>query len=170
MSHSMLSDPVCLLFVYRHSLILDTYISTVIQGTADADVGGKLTQMEVTNTVNFCLNAFDQTAPEDTDRVMKKLEALDYDTKVNMEKFDEQELQILKNIRARQMLRIEDQFHVDNFAKDAIAGYVPNLKRGSLGLRPQDETTDKFAAPIVDLLRLVDENEAVGNTVSALGA
>jgi hypothetical protein len=47
---------------------------------------------------------------------------------------------------------------------------VPNLKRGSLGLRPQSETKDKLAAPIVDLLRLVDEHEAVGNTVPAVGA
>ncbi|KAK3201631.1 hypothetical protein GRF29_164g15576 [Pseudopithomyces chartarum] len=142
----------------------------IIQGTADADVGGKLTQSEVTNTVNFCLNAFDQTAPEDADRVMKKLESLEGDAKVNLEKFDAEELKILNHIRARQMLRIEDQFHVDNFAKDAIAGYVPNLKRGSLGLRPQGEMKDKLSAPIVDLLRLVDEHEAVGNTVPAIGA
>jgi hypothetical protein len=121
--------------------------------------------------VNFCLNAFDQTAPEEADRVMKKIETLGSDPKKeDMEKFDEHELKILNHIRARQMLRIEDQFHVDNFAKDAIAGYVPNLKRGSLGLRPQGEMSNKLAAPIVDLLRLVDEKESVGMTVPAIGA
>jgi hypothetical protein len=153
------------------SLQLRTKAATVIQGTADADVGGKLTQTQVTNTVNFCLNAFDQTAPEDADRVMKKLESLGGDPKKeDLEKLDAEELKILNHIRARQMLRIEDQFHVDNFAKDAIAGYVPNLKRGNLGLRPQEDTRNKLAAPIVDLLRLVDENEAVGKTVPAMSA
>lgn len=104
---------------------------------------------------------------------MKKLESLGGDPKKeDLEKFDEDELKILNHIRARQMLRIEDQFHVDNFAKDEIAGYVPNLQRGSLGLRPVngEERGSKLAAPIVDLLRLVDEKESVGNTVPAVGA
>lgn len=125
----------------------------------------------MTKTVNFCLNAFDQTATEDADRVMKKLESLNGEPKKeDLEKFTEEEIKILNHIRARQMLRIEDQFHVNNFEKDAIAGYVPNLKKGSLGLRPQGQAKNKLAAPIVDLLRLVDENEAVGQTVPAISA
>lgn len=146
-----------------------TNIVPVIQGTADADVGGKLTQSEVTNTVDFCLNAFDQTKPEDTERVMKKLETLNGEAKKeDLEKFTEDELKILNHIRARQMLRMEDTFNVDNFAKDAIDGYVPNLKTGSLGLvREGAHTTSKLAAPVVDLLRLVDERESVDKTVAA---
>jgi hypothetical protein len=44
------------------------------------------------------------------------------------------ELLLLKNIRARQMLRMEDRLHIDNFAKDSIDGFVPYLERGNLGL------------------------------------
>lgn len=126
-------------------------------------MGGKLTQGEVTKTVDFCLAAFDQTAPEKVDVVMKKLEKINHNpsapvaAKEDLEKFTEEELKILNHIRARQMLRMEDTFTIDNFGRDAIKGFVPNLKRGGLGLVPEgDVTRDKLSAPIVDLLRLVD--------------
>ncbi|TVY85213.1 Flavine halogenase aclH, partial [Lachnellula suecica] len=147
----------------------------IIQGTADADVGGKLTQSEVTRTVDFCLKAFEQTKPEETDAVLKKLEAINGDGNVaaapkeDLEKFTEDELRILNHIRARQMLRMEDTFNIDNFGKDAIDGFAPNLKRGSLGLVPQTENgRDKLKAPVVNLLRLVDDEPTMAAAVETM--
>ena len=50
----------------------------VIQGTADTNGStGKLSQAELSNTVDFCLNAFQHTDPEKTQAVMKKVAAAD---------------------------------------------------------------------------------------------
>ena len=48
----------------------------VIQGSADVNGNpGKLSQAELSNTVDFCLNAFQHTDPEKTQAVMKKVAA-----------------------------------------------------------------------------------------------
>lgn len=43
-------------------------------------------------------------------------------------------MRILNTIRARQMLRREDTLNIENFSNDALHGYLPVLKRGTLGL------------------------------------
>ena len=130
--------------------------SSVIQGTAD--VTGKLSQEEVSNTVEFCLNAFEHHAPEKQAAVMKKMEmgmlasnasnvaapanvadskteaAVEEKAVVDPEGLSPDEMKILNTIRARQMLRREDTLSIDNFTNDAINGYIPVVARGDLGL------------------------------------
>ncbi|MCJ1285679.1 hypothetical protein MMC26_005020 [Xylographa opegraphella] len=138
----------------------------IIQGTADADVGGKLTQDEVVKTVDFCLNAFKETSPEERQRVLDKVAALNgttgSDAKSDLEKLSEDEMKILNHIRAKQMLRMEDSFNLNHFGSDAIDGLAPNLKTGSLGLVPKSmDAVSKLEAPVVELLNQVEETEAV---------
>jgi hypothetical protein len=45
------------------------------------------------------------------------------------------QIQAVKQIRARQLMRIEDCMHLSNFKSDVIHGYVPIMDRGMLGLR-----------------------------------
>ncbi|MCJ1434801.1 hypothetical protein MMC27_004171 [Xylographa pallens] len=137
----------------------------IIQGTADADVGGKLTHEEVVKTVDFCLNAFKETSPEERQRVFDKVAAINgttgSDSKADLEKLDEDELKILNHIRAKQMLRMEDTFNLNHFGSDAIDGLAPHLKTGSLGLVPKSQdTASKLEAPVVDLLKMVEDNES----------
>ncbi|MCJ1430339.1 hypothetical protein MMC29_008257 [Sticta canariensis] len=141
----------------------------IIQGTADADVGGKLTHDEVVKTLDFCLNAFKETSPEERQKVLDKVAALNgtasigTDAKQDLEKLTEDELKILNHIRAKQMLRLEDTFSLDHFGSDAIDGLAPNLKRGSLGLvaKATKDTLSKLDVPVVDLLVQVEETEPV---------
>ena len=138
----------------------------IIQGKADADVGGKLTQDEVVKTVDFCLNAFQETSPEERQNVIDKLKSIqessstDKDTKEDLEKLTEDELRVLNNIRAKQMLRMEDSFNIDSFGQTAIDGYAPNLQRGKLGLVHRGKTSGaaQLDAPIVDLLAMVEDD------------
>lgn len=124
----------------------------IIQGTAD--IGGKLTQNELSDTVDFCLNAFQNTDVAKHQEVAKKMEEQKFiagaavashdDTQdekriqdkaiVDPEGLSEEELKILKTIRARQMLRWEDTISIDNFSSDNINGYTPFLKTGKLTL------------------------------------
>lgn len=142
-----------------------THTFLVIQGTADADVGGKLTHGEVVKTLDFCLNAFKETTPAERQLVLDKIAALNNsssatpDAKESLEKLTEDELEILNNIRAKQMLRMEDTFNLDHFGSDAINGFAPHLKRGQLGLvaKATKDTLSTLQAPVVDLLVQVQE-------------
>ena len=120
---------------------------------------GKLSQEEVSKTVEFCLNAFEHHAPDKQEAVMKKMEtamlasnasnveapanvsttkteaAVEEKAAVDPEGLSPDEMKILNTIRARQMLRREDTLSIDNFTNDAINGWVPQVERGSLSLR-----------------------------------
>lgn len=61
------------------------------------------------------------------DRIQRKAE-------IDPEDLSPDEVEILKTIRARQMLRTEDTMNIDNFATDAIEGYAPKIKKGGLTL------------------------------------
>ena len=142
-----------------------TYFFIVIQGTADADVSGKLTHEEVVKTVEFCLHAFEATSPEERQKVLEKVATINGasstipDDKANLEKLTEDELKILNHIRAKQMLRFEDGLNLNHFGSDAIDGLIPNLKRGSLTLVTQGkDTLSKLEVPIIDLLDQVKED------------
>ena len=151
----------------------------VIQGTADADVSGKLTHDEVVKTVDFCLHAFEATTPEERQKVLEKVAAINGasstvpDDKASIEKLSEDELKILNHIRAKQMLRFEDTLNLNHFGSDAIDGLAPNLKRGSLSLVPQGKNIlSKLEVPVLDLLDQVKEHkplsaEAEMNPISA---
>lgn len=150
----------------------------IIQGTADADVGGRLTQGEVNKTVDFCMNAFQETTAEEREKVLARLQEINGTSEVpleateDIEKFTEDELRILKHIRARQMLRMEDTFSLNNFSQDAIDGYAPNIRQGSLGLvaRDGDKAKNKLDAPIVDLLAPVTDDVTMGNNPQSITA
>lgn len=130
-------------------------------------MGGELTQDEISKTVDFCLNAFQPTAPEDAEAVMRKMERINdqaaqasasTDGKTGekgeepQETLTADELRVLKSIQARQMLRTEDGLHINNFATDVIDGMAPMVKRGSLGLikaTASEVALDKPAVMIV---------------------
>lgn len=120
----------------------------VIQGIADADVGGKLTQSVISQSVEFCFHAFEDISPEARNAVLEKLDRVkanpDVETKQDLEKLNEDELAILRTIRARQMLRTEDSMNIDSFSQDVIDGFVPRLIRGKLGL---SKVLGRAAAP-----------------------
>lgn len=168
----MPSDRVCLFLPSSlREVFWEDFLTSiiVIQGTADADVGGKLTHDEVVKTVDFCLNAFKETSPEERQKVLDKVAAINgTDTvgvveKQDLEKLTEDELKILNHIRAKQMLRMEDTFNLDHFGSDAIDGLAPNLKTGSLGLvaKSTKDTLSKLEVPVVDLLVQVEETEPI---------
>lgn len=118
-------------------------------------MGGKLSQEELSKTVDFCLHAFEHQDPAKREALLQKLETSTIQTgveasatpadaakeasiqekaEVDPEGLSPDELRILKTIRARQMLRTEDAMNIDNFATDAIDGYAPMIKRGALTL------------------------------------
>ena len=146
----------------------------VIQGTAD--VQGKITQEEISKTVDFCLNAFQHHAPEKHEAVVKKMETamlannveapatmsttktdaqIEEKAVVDPEGLSPDEMRILNTIRARQMLRREDTLSIDSFSNNAINGFMPIVKQGSLGLQkaggnpmPQGLPMDKLTGSI----------------------
>ena len=98
-------------------------------------MSGKLTQTEISQTLDFCLNAFKETDPGEREAVLKKVEGIDAKVKEKgMATLTEEETRVLNTIRARQMLRTEDILHINNFSADTIDGFAPNVKMGSLGL------------------------------------
>ena len=113
-------------------------MSSVIQGLADVDVGGKLTQERVAKTIAFCLNAFGDVTPQAREHVLGKLDRVKRDptkeTAEDMDKLSADELRVLHTIRARQLMRTEDLMHIRHFEEDAIEGLAPRLERGMLGL------------------------------------
>ena len=129
---------------------------TVIQGSADIDVGGKLTQEKVSKTVEFCFNAFAHVTPDQRQAVLDKLNSVKDDpsteTKQDLEKLTDDELAILRTIRARQMMRTEDAIGIDTFSNDPIDGLLPRLVTGKLGLEREKQLT----APPAHLKTLFD--------------
>lgn len=116
----------------------------VIQGTADADAAGNVSQLEISKILQFCFKAFTYVPPEKKDALFDKLRKLDskalQDDAKQVQTLDSiekhltaDELQILEILRSRRMIR-EDPFEMDSFTLDTIDGMAPKLVRGSLGL------------------------------------
>ena len=139
-------------------------------------MSGKLSQEEVSKTVEFCLNAFEQHAPEKTEAVVKKMEMATLatnaaapsalttsDTEAKIEKkaavdpegLSPDEMRILNTIRARQMLRREDTLSINNFSNDAIHGFVPVVQRGSLTLQKAGAKAGAKTSPAADVPAVV---------------
>lgn len=140
----------------------DANMLPVIQGTVDADVSNKLTQTEVSKTVEFCLNAFKQVKPEERQAVLEKVKGAGNESQ-ELERLSEDELRVLHTIRARQMLRSEDTLNLNNFSKDVIDGLMPNLKHGSLGLTrlsTTDGAKEPESADLFDLIKPGDRRRA----------
>ena len=121
----------------------------VIQGTADTH--GKLTQEEVSKTVDFCLNAFSgHVDATQRDAVLKKVEDLRLAGQAETQKelaayLTPDELHILNTVRAREMVRSEDTVNIDTFTSDSIDGRVLNMVHGSLGLVAAPEAAKTVA-------------------------
>lgn len=130
---------------------------TVIQGTADTNTA-KLSKGEIADTLDFCLNAFQPTDPTVRNAVLEKVDGSNKSDD-SKEQLSDNELKVLKSIRARQMLRTEDTINIDNFSVDAIDGMVPVLNRGALGLvKREDEVVLK--KPMIDLFALHKNEES----------
>ncbi|RDW58540.1 uncharacterized protein DSM5745_11231 [Aspergillus mulundensis] len=117
----------------------------IIQGQADADAKGKLTQAEISKTVEFCFRAFAHVSFEEKEALVDKLKSLGHDgdayDESNRKALDELEKQltpeeqaILKTLKGRRMVRPEDSLNIDNFTLDSIDGLAPRLEKGNLGL------------------------------------
>ena len=137
----------------------------VIQGTSD--LNGKLSQAEISKTVDFCFHAFRPVDEGEKRAVLQKLETLSLEQddsagnatkpKQTVEMLEanltEDETRILNTIRGRQMLRSEDTMNIENLAADVINGRRINLERGSLGL-VEPSAADK-KKDTVDILALM---------------
>jgi hypothetical protein len=156
-------------FLLSSSRLLTKYV-LVIQGLADADVGGKLTQKLVEQTVEFCCHAFDDIATGPREMVPRKVAANHVETKEDLERLNEDERAMLRTIRARQILRAEDTMNINNFSQEAVDGLVPRLIRGNLGLA---KVLDRTAAPahsegLVDTIPNVDDTVTKANSERSL--
>jgi hypothetical protein len=127
----------------------------IIQGQADADAKGKLTQAEISKTVEFCFRAFAHVSFEEKEALVNKLKSLGHDGDVydenNRKALDELEKQltpeeqtILKTLKGRRMVRPEDSLNIDNFTLDSIDGLAPRLEKGKLGLTAAKKAELKF--------------------------
>ncbi|KAL8667337.1 MAG: hypothetical protein Q9168_007295 [Polycauliona sp. 1 TL-2023] len=147
------------------------FFRPIIQGTSD--INGKLTQAEVSKTIDFCANAFRPVDENEKKAVLKKLEDMTIEEdqtartasqpKKTAEMLEatltEDETRILNTIRGRQMLRSEDTINIENLAADVIDGKRINLERGSLGLVSPSATEKKKDGEDVMAL-LVGESKA----------
>ncbi|KAI1779470.1 hypothetical protein F4818DRAFT_141579 [Hypoxylon cercidicola] len=129
----------------------------IIQGQVDADVKGKLTQVEISKTVEFCFKAFAHVSFEEKEALVNKLKELGLDGDAydenNRKALDElekkltpEEQSILKTLKGRRMVRPEDSLNIDNFTLDSIDGLAPRLERGQLGLAVAKKAPLKFTA------------------------
>lgn len=102
------------------------------------DVKNRLTESEITDTVDFCYRAFIPIPPEQKESVLRKMQDLKLDDTTSAAELEAslspEELRIMNSIRARQMLRSEDTINIDTFSTDTINGLTANLKTGELGL------------------------------------
>jgi hypothetical protein len=145
--------------------ILTHFPYSVIQGTVD--VKSRLTESEISETIDFCYRAFIPIPPEQKDAVLEKMEklglnddTLDSKTKGELESsMSTEEIRIMNSIRARQMLRSEDTINIDTFSTDTIGGLTANLERGKLGL-VKPVSGDK--SDTVDVLSLLTGENKMG--------
>ncbi|KAI1297501.1 FAD/NAD(P)-binding domain-containing protein [Xylaria venustula] len=117
----------------------------IIQGQVDLDVKGKLTQADISKTVEFCFKAFTDISFEEKEALVNKIKSLGLDGELygesNRKPLDElekkltpEEQAVLTTLKCRRMIRMEDAIHIDNFTLDSIDGLAPRLERGKLGL------------------------------------
>ncbi|KAL7941562.1 hypothetical protein V8C42DRAFT_334931 [Trichoderma barbatum] len=127
----------------------------IIQGQVDADAKGKLSQAEISKTVEFCFKAFAHVSFEEKEALVKKLKELGLDgdayDESNRKALDElekkltpEEQSILKTLKGRRMVRPEDSLNIDNFTLDSIDGLAPRLEHGKLGLAAAKRAEVKY--------------------------
>lgn len=135
--------------------MLTLFHYTVIQGQVDADAKGKLTQAEISKTVEFCFRAFAHVSFEEKEALVNKLKKLGLDGDAHDEKnrkaleelekkLTPEEQSILTTLKGRRMVRPEDSLNIDNFTLDSVDGLAPRLERGNLGLKPAKKAPVKY--------------------------
>ncbi|KAL9607854.1 MAG: hypothetical protein Q9167_007277 [Letrouitia subvulpina] len=146
------------------------FFRPIIQGAADTN--NKLTQEEISKTVDFCFGAFAPAASDQREAVLKKVDDLGVsgntlEGRKELEAaLSPEELRILETIQARQMLRMEDITNIDSFGLDVIDGLTPNLKTGDLGLVRPVSTAPK--GPVKDVLGLMHGEGFAGDGLPTL--
>ncbi|KXX82805.1 Tryptophan 2-halogenase [Madurella mycetomatis] len=118
-----------------------SFFRPIIQGTADA-AGDRLSQEELNKTLEFCAYAFEPVngLGDEGEEAVRKAVGKDKDVYNGTDYHPDlspEQLKSVNHIRARKMMRTEDTMNMDSFGTDVIAGYVPRLVRGGLGLRKQ---------------------------------
>lgn len=139
----------------------------IIQG--QADVQGKLSEEEVSKTIDFCFNAFIPVDAKQKESLLERMRELGIEDLSQIEDNEQyakgvaelegllspEQMRIMHSIRARQMLRSEDTINIDNFGSDVIDGLTVNLKVGQLGL----VAPTKKASTRPDVLALMSGEE-----------
>ncbi|KAF2420220.1 FAD/NAD(P)-binding domain-containing protein [Tothia fuscella] len=144
------------------------FFRPIIQGTADADSQGKLSQDEISKTIEFCARAFAPVSASEKEAVLQQMEklSLNENSEDNAEglqelhaQMNDNERRIMDTIRGRRMLRSEDTMNIDNFAVDVVDGLQPNMVRGALGLVTPVESAPSPKQAEKDVLALMTGEE-----------
>lgn len=106
------------------------HIQPVIQGQADT---GERKPEEVATGVNFALEKFQSSIPEQQKAILEKVQQAGHDTG-DLEKLTPTELTVLHNLVERQLALTRSDKNLKNFATDIIDGWTPRFEQGSLGL------------------------------------
>ena len=104
----------------------------VVRGTADADMSNKHTKEEVASGVNFALSTFKKVTPEQQRVVIEKVQHDSSHGSAELEKLNEDEVQVLHSIIDKQA-----PLNLESFTED-IEGWTPVLQQGSLELTRSD--------------------------------
>lgn len=104
----------------------------VIQGTSDVDFSGKLTQEELSNTLEFAMESYNKVTPEEESHGMALMNEMK--SKRSVPVLTEDDQRILRTIQARKMLQCEGTINLNHFAKQSVNGLAPRLERGMVGL------------------------------------
>ena len=109
-----------------------------------------VSQNELSETIAFCANAWDGVHPGQRAAILQKIQRAVDDSaskdssddrnpeailEVVQQALSEEEVRVMKYIRARQLLRTEDTMHIEYFSTDVIDGLAPHVQRGCLTLR-----------------------------------
>ena len=119
----------------------------------------------MSNTVDFCLNAFAPVDIAKRDAVLKRVEDLKssgsaHDPTQLEAYLSPEEMHILNAVRAREMVRSEDTVNIDTFTSDTIDGRAVNMVHGSLGLISAQEAAKKAPKKSDDVLsKLMGEDK-----------
>ncbi|EPS29158.1 hypothetical protein PDE_04107 [Penicillium oxalicum 114-2] len=108
------------------------HIKIIIQGTTD--IGGSvISQSRLTETLDFCSQAWNNAEPKEKVKVLQKLES-NGSSSVEVGQFSREEFETLRHIQARKAMCTESTFGLDCFHTDVINGLRPILNREKLGM------------------------------------
>jgi hypothetical protein len=130
---------------------------------ADADQTDRHTQERAASTVDFALGVYHQATPEEQKAVLDKAAKAAQEPE-ELEKLTPDEIQVLQNLRERQLKFFKHEKNLEHFTSDPIDGFIPNLVRGSLGLttRIKSESTNGSKEPeILDFLKMNGSKQQV---------